>query len=426
MDIKNLFNQSSLIDLSFFNFRNARTACYFANSEFIVQRINDQFKSYFPILNNVKNIYFPDVLSQLGVKASLIEKYISDIKENGRVLIPEIILQIEDEKKVFSLITTRTLDPDFDVLNGVQGQFIDRTEEWKLRENTKNLLDEQTKNKNTIEKKSDELEDLANQLSKYLSPQVYNNLFSKKSQSSNISRKNLTVFFSDIVKFTDLSDSLEPEQLAIIINSYLSEMASIAINYGGTVDKFIGDAVLIFFGDPETKGSDKDAEQCLDMAIAMKNKISEMQSFFIKSGAGDGLSVRMGITTGYCTVGNFGSEQRMDYTVLGSPVNFAARLQALAPPNEILISEQTYNLVNDYFVCEKFQDFQPKGFSRALPVFKLKDSKRDDKSKKESGEIINNGKYITVNVPNKSQIKDAIIELRDMQVKLEKDLKKKY
>ena len=424
MDIKNLFNQSSLIDLSFFNFRNARTACYFADSEFIVQRINNQFKSYFPIINNVKNIYFPDVLAQLGVKSNLIEKYISDIKANGRVLIPEIILEIEGEKKVFSLITTRTVDPDFDVLNGVQGQFIDRTEEWKLRENTKKLLEEQTKNKNTIEKKSEELEDIANQLSKYLSPQVYNNLFSKKSQSSTILRKNLTVFFSDIVKFTDLSDSLEPEQLASIINSYLSEMASIAINYGGTVDKFIGDAVLIFFGDPESKGFDKDAKQCLDMAIAMKNKISEMQNFFIKSGAGEGLSVRMGITTGYCTVGNFGSEQRMDYTVLGSPVNFAARLQTLAPPNEILISEQTYNLVNESFVCEKFQDFQPKGFSRSLKVFKLKDSKAGVEIKKETHQIINNGKFISINIQNKSQIKDAIKELKDMQVILETGLKK--
>ena len=106
-------------------------------------------------------------------------------------------------------------------------------------------------------------------------------------------------------------------------------MTEIALQFGGTIDKFIGDAILIFFGDPETEGTAVDAKRCLDMAIAMRNRVGELDEVWKKEkGISQGLQVRTGISTGYCTVGNFGSVQRIDYTVLGSPVNLAARLEA--------------------------------------------------------------------------------------------------
>jgi adenylate cyclase len=95
----------------------------------------------------------------------------------------------------------------------------------------------------------------SHKLSKYLSPQVYASIFSgEKNVKIEAYRKKLTVFFSDIKGFTELTNRLEPEDLSSLLNSYLNEMSKIAVKYGGTIDKFVGDAILIFFGDPETKG----------------------------------------------------------------------------------------------------------------------------------------------------------------------------
>ena len=112
-------------------------------------------------------------------------------------------------------------------------------------------------------------------------------------------------------------------------------MTEIAIANGGTIDKFIGDAVMVFFGDPDSAGEEMDAFRCVKMALEMQQKIAQIsRSWKSKKGISHGLNVRMGIATGYCTVGNFGSSQRLDYTVLGSPVNMAARLEAFAHPEK--------------------------------------------------------------------------------------------
>ena len=87
----------------------------------------------------------------------------------------------------------------------------------------------------------------------------------------------MTIFLSDIVKFTDLTDTLEPERLALVINSYLSEMSAIALESGGTIDKFIGDAVLVFFGDPDSEGEREDALKCIEMGLRMKKRVEELQ-----------------------------------------------------------------------------------------------------------------------------------------------------
>ena len=331
MAIEDFFNEKTIVDLSFFNFRNAVTAAYFANEKLEVQKVNENFRSFFPILGNVTNVYFPDVLEQLGVSGEQIDHFVREIKKEGRVLIPEVQIEIEGDVRVYSLLSTRTTDSVFSYLNGVQGQFVDRTQEWQLKRDKEALLEEQLKNQELIAGKTRELERLANRLAQYLSPQIYETIFSgKESSEDTYTRKNLTVFFSDIVQFTDMSDSLEPEKLATVINSYLSEMTQIALDCGGTIDKFIGDAILVFFGDPATRGDREDALAGVEMAIRMQTRIQELQGYWKKNGVSDGLKVRMGITSGYCTVGNFGSNQRMDYTVLGKPVNLAARLQSLA------------------------------------------------------------------------------------------------
>ncbi|MEQ9350573.1 MAG: adenylate/guanylate cyclase domain-containing protein, partial [Alphaproteobacteria bacterium] len=348
MKIQEFFTQSSILDLSFFNFQNAVTACYFADNELRIKRINENFRSFFPVLGNVTDAYMPDVLTQLGVPQAQISEYVEEMEKSGRVMIPAIEVKVDGEAKVFSLLSTRTHDDHFDYLNGVQGQFVDRTDEWHLRMEREALLEQKLQDRDLIAEKSKQLESLATRLAKYLSPQIYKSIFSDSADLKRTnSRKNLTVFLSDIVSFSDLTDSLEPEQLAKVVNSYLSEMASIAIECGGTIDKFIGDAILVFFGDPDTEGETEDALRCVEMAIRMRTRVQELKKYWQKQGAPHGLRVRMGVATGFCTVGNFGSEQRLDYTILGRPVNLAARLESLAEPDSILIDDGTYRLVGE-------------------------------------------------------------------------------
>ena len=422
MKIEEFFNQHNIIDLSFFNFRNAITAAYFANDALEVQKVNGNFESFFPVLGNVTNVYFPHVLEQLGVPGGQIEEFVSDISQKGSVLIPEVHITVNGDEHVYSLLSTRTRDEAFSYLNGVQGQFVDRTAEWKLKKEREGLLEEKLQDREIIEEKSRQLEDLATKLAKYLSPQIYQSIFSEApGQSKAHARKNLTVFFSDIVQFTDLSDTLEPERLAVVINSYLSEMASIALECGGTIDKFIGDAVLIFFGDPDSDGEIEDALKCLEMAIRMQLRVSELQKYWQKQGVSRGLHVRMGITTGYCTVGNFGSEQRLDYTVLGSPVNLAARLQSMAEPDTILIDEATHSLVGEQVNCRKADQIMPKGFARTVQVYQVEDFHSLDHIEQRH-RLYQAGQRVEVNIIDSSDIRAAIEELRAIQFDFEERL----
>ena len=365
MNIEDFFNEKNVVDLSFYNFRNAITAAYYASREFKVLQVNDNFRKFFPILGNVTNVYFPDVLEQLGIPGTQIDDFVKGIDENGSVLIPQVHIQIDDEDRVYSLLSARTKDPAFSYLNGVQGQFVDRTQEWSLRREREELLEQKIRDQELIAEKTLQLESLAKRLAKYLSPQIYQNIFSGDQElQDTYVRKNLTIFFSDIVQFTDLSDTLEPEKLAMVMNSYLSEMTTVALDCGGTIDKFIGDAIVVFFGDPDSQGEKNDALACIEMALQMQKRVEELQDHWKQQGVSNGLRVRSGITTGYCTVGNFGSNQRMDYTVLGSPVNLAARLQSISDPDQILIAESTQALVGDQIKCTLFDEIQPKGFAR--------------------------------------------------------------
>jgi len=207
----------------------------------------------------------------------------------------------------------------------------------------------------------------------------------------------------------------------VVVNSYLSEMSTIAINCGGTVDKFIGDAILVFFGDPETEGDVEDALRCLEMAIQMKTRVAEMQKFWKRSGVTDGLHVRMGIATGYCTVGNFGSDKRLDYTVLGSPVNLAARLQTKANDDTILIDENTYNLVEDKVQCCHKGEMIPKGFARALNYYEAIDFISEE-HRLHRPSLSQFGEHVEVNIIDSSDIGAAIRELHNIQAKFEQQL----
>ena len=421
MNIQDFFNQEKVIDLSFFNFENAITAAYYANEKLEVQKVNKNFVNFFPVLGNITNVYFPDVLEQLGVPEEQISQFQSELDKNGKVLIPQILINIDGEERIFSLLSAKTKSENFEYLNGVQGQFVDRTAEWELRKEREKLYEQSKIDNQIIEEKSAQLENLATRLAKYLSPQIYKSIFEEKQEVKSVhSRKNLTIFFSDIIQFTDLTDTMEPEKLAKVINSYLSEMTTIAVKSGGTIDKFIGDAIMVFFGDPETEGEVQDALKCVEMAILMRQRVEELQKYWKKMGVKNGLGIRMGISTGFCTVGNFGSDLRLDYTVLGSPVNLAARLQSAAERNGILIDENTNNLINDVVQTEKNNTITPKGFVRPIDTFILKDFK--SQSHKDQRKMLSHsGERIEINVIDSSDIRAAIEELKNIQEKFEKE-----
>jgi adenylate cyclase len=224
----------------------------------------------------------------------------------------------------------------------------------------------------SLNEKNDQLEALSGKLAKYLSRQVFDSIFEGKTDVRVESyRKELTVFFSDIKGFTDLTDRLEAEAVSGVLNRYLSEMAVIADACGGTIDKFIGDGIMIFFGDPQTLGRRQDAIQCVGMATRMKNRIRVLNTEWSDLIGPDPLQVRIGINSGFCTVGNFGSEDRLDYTIVGGSVNAAARLEEAAEPDQILVSHSTYSLIKDEFYCRPIGDVNVKGISHELRTYEV-------------------------------------------------------
>jgi adenylate cyclase len=223
-----------------------------------------------------------------------------------------------------------------------------------------------------IAQKNSELQALSIKLSKYLSPQIYDSIFTG-AQGVEIAsnRKKLTIFFSDVVNFTETTEKLESEELTNLLNRYLTEMSEIALRYGATIDKFIGDAVMVFFGDPETKGVKEDARACVQMAIAMLKRMRELRSEWQELGAEKPFRLRIGINTGFVTVGNFGSSERMDYTIIGNAVNLTARLQSHAEIDGIMLGHETYSLVKDEVAAEEQTPFKVKGFAEPARAYKV-------------------------------------------------------
>jgi class 3 adenylate cyclase len=228
----------------------------------------------------------------------------------------------------------------------------------------------------SLSEKSAALEALSGKLAKYLAPQVYNSIFTGRQDVAIASkRKKLTVCFSDIAGFTETTDKMESEDLTQLLNHYLTEMSKIASQYGATIDKYIGDAIMMFFGDPESRGVKQDALACVKMALAMQKRVVELADIWRNAGIEIPLRCRIGIHTGYCTVGNFGSEDRMDYTIIGGAVNLASRLEHEAPPGGVLISYETFAHVKDEVQCEERGEIRVKGLAYPIATYGVVDLK---------------------------------------------------
>ena len=210
------------------------------------------------------------------------------------------------------------------------------------------------------------------QLRKYISPELYGQIVDG-SQDVRVAseRKRLTVFFSDVVSFTEITDRLEPEELTDILNTYLGEMAAIAREHGACFDKFMGDGMLFYFGDPVSHGAAEDAGACVRMAIAMQRRMRELNAGWLRAGLERPLELRIGVHSGFCTVGNFGNDERMDYTIIGSSVNLASRLEYHCEPGSIMISHATHALVQDWLASEECPPIKVRGFVRPVRTHKV-------------------------------------------------------
>ena len=259
--------------------------------------------------------------------------------------------------------------------NALQNAKLYQLEQERLQELDKahaELADLNTNLERKVADRTKELVALSEKLAKYFSPQVYDSIFSGELDVKiQTQRKPLTVFFSDLQGFTELTERLEPEILTELLTQYLTEMSKIAIRWGGTIDKFIGDAILVFFGDPESRGNKEDAMACVSMAMEMLEKLELLREAWRERGLARSLNARMGIHSGVCTVGNFGSEDRLDYTVIGNGVNLAARLETNSESNKILISEDTYLLVKEEIKCIKKQEISVKGVSYPIQTYEV-------------------------------------------------------
>lgn len=192
-----------------------------------------------------------------------------------------------------------------------------------------------------------------------------------------LERRKITALFADMVGFTDLSESLEPEELSEVLNEYLREMTAIVVAHGGTLDNFIGDGVMAVFGAPQRGDETEQAWAAVRAAVEMRNRCRMLASGLRSRGIPADLNIRVGLNTGYCTVGVFGSELLRAYKAVGFPVNVAARLQSAGEPGSILCGFRTYALVKDRVIGDARDSLDVKGASRPVEAWEIVGLRKD-------------------------------------------------
>jgi len=212
---------------------------------------------------------------------------------------------------------------------------------------------------------------------KYVSPVVIENLL-KDPDKLNLGgeKRNITIFFSDIRGFTPISEKLKPEELVHLLNEYLTEMTSIILENQGVVDKYMGDAIMAFWGAPLDQPDH--AELACKTSLEMMDKLKELQKKWKKEGV-PSFDIGRGLNSGDAIVGNMGSSSRFDYTAMGDSVNTASRLEGLNKnyKTNIIISENTYKLVKDRFNVKKLDSVTVKGKKKSITIYELLSKKKE-------------------------------------------------
>ena len=209
-----------------------------------------------------------------------------------------------------------------------------------------------------------------NMFSRFISSEMVDQLINTQDINSLNKRANLTILFSDIRGFTTLSEKLSPEEVVALLNPYLEAMTEIIYKHGGTVDKFEGDAILAFFGEPDPYPDH--AARAVRTAVEMRTALDTLRQKWAQEGlAREGFEMGVGLNSGEVFVGLLGSEQRINYTVIGDNVNLSARIQDLTKTYKwpILVSEATYEQVKDEFEGELVDSVVVKGKTEAVNLY---------------------------------------------------------
>lgn len=204
---------------------------------------------------------------------------------------------------------------------------------------------------------------------RYVSTRVVEQLVKNPEMANPSGRKErLTMFFSDVRGFTSMSEKMEPQEVQRLLSEYFTEMTRILFKHGGTLDKFMGDAVMAFFGNPEPQPDH--ARRAVLMALEMQEAIAQLNRKWAAEGR-QTIGVGMGIDTGDVTVGNLGSKDFLDYTVIGDHVNLACRLEQNAKAGEIIITQATYDEVKTAVEVEAMEPIKVKGKSEPIPIYRV-------------------------------------------------------
>ena len=210
------------------------------------------------------------------------------------------------------------------------------------------------------------------ELKRFLPQQVAESLLGGQLEPDEaFSRRKITVLFADLVGFTDLSESLEPEELALVLNEYLREMTALAVARGGALDNFIGDGLMVIFGAPVASAESAQALAAVETAFSMRDRARVLADDARARGIPADLRIRVGINTGHCTVGVFGSDVMRAYKAVGFSVNIASRLQSEADPGSILCGFRTHALVHDRVRAVAREPLAVKGAARPIEAWEI-------------------------------------------------------
>ncbi|HLB39512.1 MAG TPA: adenylate/guanylate cyclase domain-containing protein, partial [Actinomycetota bacterium] len=209
----------------------------------------------------------------------------------------------------------------------------------------------------------------ANRLKRYLSPQLAESIINEgEDVTLRPRRKFLTTFFSDVRGFTAAAERMEPEELVDHLNDYLAEMTQIVFRHGGTLDKYVGDALMVFFGDPLPQADH--AERAVMMGLEMRERMLDLHETWLRKYR-ESFKIGIGIATGWVTVGDIGTAARSDYTVLGNEVNLASRLADRAEAGQILVTERTMLEVEGIVEGKPIDEISLKGINRPIKIYEV-------------------------------------------------------
>jgi class 3 adenylate cyclase len=191
----------------------------------------------------------------------------------------------------------------------------------------------------------------------------------------------MTVMFTDIRNFSALTDSLEPEEIVHLLDLYLQKMVDVIHKHDGTLNKIVGDGLMIFFGDPVPM--EDHASRAVEVAVEMQHKALDLRSEWLSFG--HDLAIGIGINTGFMTVGTIGAENHRDYTVIGNQVNAAARLVSLAKPGQILISSRTFSHLQNGLKTRDIGEINVKGIHTPVHSYEVLWSAKSKDRESEKG-----------------------------------------